>query len=42
MASELDLMMIENLALEDPVTNIVQHLATVDAVRDEFRLPTSI
>ena len=42
LASETDLMMIENLAIEDPVTDIVRSLAAVDAVREEFRLPASI
>jgi hypothetical protein len=42
MASEADLMRIENLAIEDPVSDIIRHLATVDTVRDEFQLPTSI
>ena len=42
LASEIDLMMIENLAIEDPVTDIVRSLAAVDAVREEFRLPASI
>src|SRR5271154_5258014 len=31
-------MRIQNLAVEDSVTDILQHLATIDAVRDEFRL----
>jgi hypothetical protein len=41
-ASELDLRIIQNLAIEDPVKDILQHLATIDAVRDEFHLPKSI